>query len=245
MLEKLIDNENRSIEQFIAHPIFDRVDTMEWQDFLHILIQRRFLSKAIISFYEEAIDLSSDEEVKYTIRSLIAEEFPRRSKGEPLPSHRELLFQDLINLGATRAQILTTSKSAATTKTIDDCYSLLAKGIDRPYFQLGIVVALRFMAEVLVAEEYRRLWKQKISRKLSANLGEQLPRSQFYWFHIIHDDRGQEFSGDEKITGGESHAQQLANHIRQLISLPEQVIYCIEIEQRVVEIKSNFYNQFL
>jgi hypothetical protein len=245
MLEKLIEAENTLIREFISHQVFSDITLMEWDLFLKILIQRKFLSKSLINLYEEAIELVTDEEIKCTIRSLIKEEFPRRSKDDPLPSHRELLYQDLINLGATRTQILTTPKSVMTATTIDKCLKLLGEDFDRPNFQLGTVAALRFMAEVLVAEEYKCFWDRKISQKLSSTIGDSQPRSQFYWFHIIHDDRGQEFSGDEKLTGGESHSQQLARHIKARISSPEDVYYCIAIEQRVVEIKSDFYNQFL
>lgn len=245
MLEKLNNNEYLLIKNFASHKIFENINIMNWQDFLPILIQRRYLSKSVINIYEEAIDLLLDEEAKQTVRSLINEEFIKNStKGEPLTSHRELLFQDLLNLGATRQEILTSSESEETKNTIKECLNILSKDFEEENFQVGLITALRFMTEVLVAEEYKNLW-EKISQKLSSSICDsENPRSEFFYFHMIHDDRGSDV-GQEKGVGGFSHSQKLANHINRLISCEEDVDYCIAIEKQVFEIKYKFYNQFI
>jgi hypothetical protein len=243
MLDRFNKNEMELIENFKSHTIFKNINDIKWNDFLSILIQRRFISKSIINIYEEAIDLLSDKEVKKVARSLVKEEFPRNSKGDPLLSHRELLFQDLVSLGATRKDILTSSESTVTKNTIKECINILSEDFGEDRFELGLITALRFMTEVLVAEEYRCLWK-KMEEKLSPNVSESnRVRSEFYYFHMIHDDRGSDI-GHKRGIGGISHAEQLADHMYPLISSEDDVNYCISIEKKVFDIKYKFYDQF-
>ena len=105
MIETLNDYEIALITKFRSHPLFDQIDVIAWQNLLTVLIQRRFLSLSIVNFYEFVIDALTDEQIKRTVRGILNEEFPRNTKGLPLPSHRELLFQDLLNLGATSEMI--------------------------------------------------------------------------------------------------------------------------------------------
>ena len=111
MIEKINSFEISLIEKFRSHPLFIHIDAISWNEFLGILIQRRFLSLSIVNIYEFVIDSLSDEEIKRTVRGILNEEYPRNTKGVPLPSHRELLFQDILNLGATSEMILTTPET--------------------------------------------------------------------------------------------------------------------------------------
>ena len=105
MLESINKFEIATIEKLLKHPLFLQIDKIAWQNLLSILIQRRFLSLSIVNFYELAIDALENKQAKQTVREILHEEYPRNTKGIPLASHRELLFQDLLNLGATSRMI--------------------------------------------------------------------------------------------------------------------------------------------
>ena len=95
-----------------------------------------------------------------------------------LPSHRELLFQDLLNLGATKKMILTTPESSITKKIRQESYNILTNFLNDKYSQVGIVTFLRFWAEVFVSIEYSCLW-HRISEKLNNDKSNIRNRSEF------------------------------------------------------------------
>jgi hypothetical protein len=243
MIEKINSFEISSIEKFKLHPIFIHIDAIAWHDFLEILIQRRFLSLSIVNIYEFVIDALTDEEIKKTVRGILNEEYPRNTKGIPLPSHRELLFQDLLNLGATREMILTTPETPATKMARDESYKLIGGCLGEENFQVGLVAFLRFWAEVLVSIEYSCLW-QRISQRLSTGQSDSKVRSEFYYFHMIHDRRNSDI-GDESFLGGLTHSQELAIHLQRLICSEYALFYCINIEEKVYQLKYQFYDQFI
>jgi hypothetical protein len=117
-MEKLNSSEKSLIEQFQLHLIFKHINEISWRDLLEILIQRRYFSLSIVNTYEFVIDSLYDEQIKKTVRGILNEEYPRNTRGIPLLSHRELLFQDLLNLGATREMILTTPETTITLSLI-------------------------------------------------------------------------------------------------------------------------------
>jgi len=243
MIDKLNRFEISLIEKFMSHPLFTHLDAIAWNDFLEILIQRRFLSLFIVNIYEFVIDSLADREIKRTVRSILNEEYPRNTKGVPLPSHRELLFQDLLNLGATYETILTTPETPVTQMVRDESYRLMVSCLGEEYCQVGLVAFLRFWAEVLVSIEYSCLWK-RISERLSNGQSDNKVRSEFYYFHMIHDSRNSDI-GKESFLGGLTHSQELAIHLQKLISSEEALLYCTHIEQSVYQLKYKFYDQFI
>jgi hypothetical protein len=243
MIDKLNRFEISLIEKFMSHPLFIHLDAIAWNDFLEILIQRRFLSLFIVNIYEFVIDSLADREIKRTVRGILNEEYPRNSKGVPLPSHRELLFQDLLNLGATYETILTTRETPVTQLVRDESYRLMVSCLGEEYCQVGLVAFLRFWAEVLVSIEYSCLWK-RISERLSNGQSDNKVRSEFYYFHMIHDSRNSDI-GKESFLGGLTHSQELAIHLQRLISSEEALLYCTHIEQSVYQLKYQFYDQFI
>jgi hypothetical protein len=243
MIDKLNRFEISLIEKFMSHPLFIHLDAIAWNDFLEILIQRRFLSLFIVNIYEFVIDSLADWEIKRTVRGILNEEYPRNSKGVPLPSHRELLFQDLLNLGATYETILTTRETPVTQMVRDESYRLMVSCLGEEYCQVGLVAFLRFWAEVLVSIEYSCLWK-RISERLSNGQSDNKVRSEFYYFHMIHDSRNSDI-GKESFLGGLTHSQELAIHLQRLISSEEALLYCTHIEQSVYQLKYQFYDQFI
>ena len=242
-INKLNRFEISLIEKFMSHPLFTHLDAIAWNDFLEILIQRRFLSLFIVNIYEFVIDSLADGEIKRTVRGILNEEYPRNTKGVPLPSHRELLFQDLLNLGATYEMILTTPETPVTQMVRDESYRLMVSCLGEKYCQVGLVAFLRFWAEVFVSIEYSCLWK-RISERLSNGQSENKVRSEFYYFHMIHDSRNSDI-GKESFLGGLTHSQELAIHLQRLISSEEALLYCTHIEQSVYQLKYQFYDQFI
>ena len=243
MIEKINTFETSLIEKFRLHPLFIHLDALTWNDFLEILIQRRFLSLSIVSIYEFVIDSLTDQKIKSTVRGILNEEYPRNTKGVPLPSHRELLFQDLLNLGATYEMILTTPETSVTKMIRDESYKLMGSCLGKEYCQVGLVAFLRFWAEVLVSIEYSCLW-QRISEHLSSGQSHNKVRSEFYYFHMIHDSRNSDV-GKESFLGGLTHSQELAIHLQELILSEEALFYCINIEKTVYQLKYQFYDQFI
>jgi len=243
MLERINSLETNLIAQLKSHSLFTQIDTLAWQDFLAILIQRRFLSLAIINIYELAIDALTDKAAKQTVREILHEEYPRNTKGIPLPSHRELLFQDLLNLGATPKLILTTPETSITREVRLQSYQLMINCLGKTEAQIQLIAFLRFWAEVLVAVEYSCLW-QRISERLASKNSEDKPRSEFYYFHLIHDSRNSDL-GQENLLGGLTHSQELGIHLKRLISSTEVLDLCITVENQAYLLKYKFYNQFL
>ncbi|HIK19113.1 MAG TPA: hypothetical protein IGS53_28050 [Leptolyngbyaceae cyanobacterium M33_DOE_097] len=160
-----------------------------------------------------------------------------------LPSHRELLFQDLLNLGATSAMILTTPETPTTQNIRNESYQRLVSCLGEKYCQVGLVAFLRFWAEVLVSVEYSCLW-QRISERLCNGQSPHKIRSEFYYFHMIHDSRNSDI-GQESILGGLTHSQELAIHLKRLISSEDALVYCLKLQEKAYQLKCQFYDQFI
>lgn len=140
MIDTLNDFEISLITKFRSHPLFKQIDAITWPDLLKILIQRRFLSLSIVNLYELVIDALTDEQIKQTVRGILNEEFPRNTKGIPLPSHRELLFQDLLNLGSTSEMILITPETPTTQKVRNESYQRMISCLSEKHGQVGLEI---------------------------------------------------------------------------------------------------------
>jgi hypothetical protein len=243
MIQTLNDLELLFIDQFRSHALFKGISMISWHDFLGILIQRRFLSLSIINIYELVIDALTDQQIKQTVREILHEEYPRNTRGMPLPSHRELLFQDLLNLGATPTTILTTPETVVTSKIREQSYQIMIECLGKPHCEVGLIIFLRFWAEVLVSIEYTCLWP-RISERLSNDRNSHKARSEFYYFHMIHDSRNSDI-GSEKILGGLTHSQELAVHLKKLIVSEEALAFCIDLTDSAYQLKCQFYDQFV
>jgi hypothetical protein len=230
------------ISRLRAHPTLQAVPTMAWQDLLMILIQRRFLSLSIVNTYEFIIDALSDETIKKTVRGILHEEYPRTTRGVPLPSHREHLFKDLLHLGSTPEMILTTPETLTTQRIRSESQQLLIHCLPSNHCQAGLVTWLRFWAEVLVSVEYSCFWN-RISERLADSHTPDKKRSEFYYFHMIHDSRGSDI-GHENLLGGLTHSQELAVHLQGLIQSEETLSYCLKLEEEAFRLKHQFYDQF-
>ena len=139
MLKQINDLECLLISNFKEHPVFNNINVIAWDDFLTILIQRRFLSLSIVNIYEFVIDALLDENIKKIVRNILNEEYPRNTKGVPLLSHRELLFHDLLNLGANYETILKTPETTSTKTIKEDSYQLMSACFEGKYSQAGLI----------------------------------------------------------------------------------------------------------
>ncbi len=242
MLHRLNQHEQERIKAFKAQPLLANVSALSWDALLKILIQRRFLSLSIVNIYELVIDGLLNESIKTSVRLILHEEYPRNTRGVPLASHRELLFRDLLNLGASREQILMTNESDVTREIRVESLKQLESCLGKPHSELALVSFLRFWAEVLVAVEYECLWP-----RLAERLGQRPPdpgfRSEFFYYHMIHD-RRQSDIGEEQLLGGLTHAQELARHMESLIESESALQEAMGLVDRAWELKMRFYGQF-
>ena len=243
MFEQFNQFEKDIIRQFSSHPFFAQLESMPWQAFLEVLMQRRFLSLHIVNTYEAAIDALEDREAIQVVRTILHEEYPRNTSGRPLPSHRELLMQDLLSLGATKADILGTVETETTRRIRLESVRQFTHNLASPDFEVGAIAGLRFWSEVLVGIEYRGLWP-KLAERLSRGKDPAKPRSEFYYFHMMHDARGTDV-GKEELLGGLTHSQELGLVLKRLVQSPAQLDYCMEIERGLLCLKYEFYDQFL
>jgi hypothetical protein len=242
MIKELNEHECLLIEKFEAHPFFKSLHLLSWENFLNVLIQRRFLSLSIINVYEFVIDALLNEDFKKTVRSILNEEFPRNSKGVPLPTHREMLFRDLLNLGATREMILKTPESVVTHNLRLKSYQVLAQCLSKDHSELCLLSFLRFWAEVLVSTEYSIFW-ERISEKLCRGAESGRTRSEFYYFHMVHDRRQSDIN-EEPFFGGLTHSQELALHIGHLVGTKNALRESVQMAEEATALKIYFYDQF-
>jgi hypothetical protein len=149
--------ERQHIASLRAHHLLANVGTLTWDDLLALLLQRRLLSLTIVNVYECVIDALESDAIKATVRLILHEEYSRNTRGMPLASHRELLFRDLLHLGASREQILRTRESADTQQLRLASLEALQNCLGQPHTDLALITFLRFWAEVLVSVEYECL----------------------------------------------------------------------------------------
>lgn len=243
MLAPLNAHERTCIANLWAHPLLANVAALSWDDLLALLLQRRFLSLSIVNVYEFVIDALESEAIKATVRLILHEEYPRNTRGVPLASHRELLLRDLLHLGASREQILSARESAETQEVRLASLEALQSCLGQPHSDLALIAFLRFWAEVLVSVEYECLWP-RLSERLALGPAAEGVRSEFFFYHMIHD-RRQSDIGEEQLLGGLTHSQELARHMAELIDSKEALQIAISQVQRAWELKDRFYRQLL
>ena len=115
--------------------------------------------------------------------------------------------------------------------------------LGQSHSDLALIAFLRFWAEVLVSVEYECLWPG-LSERLAQGPAAAGTRSEFFYYHMIHD-RRQSDIGDEQLLGGLTHSQELARHMAELISCEEALQIAISQVERAWELKDRFYQQFL
>ena len=61
---------------------------------------------------------------------------------------------------------------------------------------------------------------------------------------MIHDSRSSDV-GQESILGGLTHSQELAIHLKKLISSENVLVYCLNLQEYAYQLKCQFYDQFI
>ena len=154
-----------------------------WQKMHKILLQRRFLSCIFTPIYDLVIDSLADPEAKKIVRQLIREEYPD-AKGK-LPSHREDLVHDLLQLGISTSDIFAARPSRSTQNIIKQSFQFIYRANNhtpKSLRDLELMLMVRFWGEILVSTEYGCMWA-----KLSEHLHE--GNSRFYYPHFVHDQK--------------------------------------------------------
>jgi len=241
-MTRIDDRDDALVAHFKAHPVFERLEGMSRSEFLVILLQRRFLSLAFSPIYDMAIDAISDAAFKACAREILREEYGTRTE----PTHREDLVSDLLSLGATREQIVSSSASSSTIRVIAELFGMLRKQEDESLFQTKVLTTLRLAGEILVATEYELLWPHLRRLGLSAPGNSTGARSVFYYPHMCHDARKQRLGGELNPLEARTHTDRLTDCLRSHLAQgpPEGVAFCIRTAELAVSVKRSFYDQF-
>jgi len=236
-MRELDEFEDGLIERFKEHPVLANVTLLPDDDFAAILLQRRFISLAFTPSYDLAIDLLRDEVGLRIARVILREEYPD-GHGHTR-SHREDMKEDLLQLGISRRAIVGTRPTAATKGVIDDTFDLIADAGGRDDADLGLLTILRFWGEVLVSVEYGRLWERM--RPLLTRDG--VNRSRFYYPHHVHDAKAHSLAAVSLLSA--THSDRLATRMSELLAGEESTDCFKEMEERALQLKVRFYDQFL
>ena len=236
-LAELDQYEDALIQQFKQQRCFQRLPTFSDEQFFQILLQRRFLSLAFTPVYDLAIDGLTDPKAKQTARRILREEYP--GERGTVPSHREDLMSDLLQLGLTRQAILNTTPSPATLAVIQETFALFVDAADDELYQVKLLTILRFWGEVLIAAEYEMLWGRLQTLGLTAT-GSQ--RSRFYYLHFIHDAKQKPLTHLSLI--GATHSDLVAVCLKTLLTSAPAIAHCAKVEEKIVMIKTAFYAHF-
>lgn len=197
------------LARFTAHPVLGGIAELSQEDFLDVLLQRRFLSLMFPAIYDIGIDALSDPTALRIVRQLIREEYPDASGDTP--SHREDLVGDLLVLGATKAQILGCRPRPVTATVIRETFELMgdaAAACD----DMALLTILRFWGEVLVSVEYGEFWRRMATPFQAAGVP-----SPFYHPHWFHDGREPLATA---LASSSTHSGQLGACLNRLLASP-------------------------
>ncbi len=225
--------EDELLERFTAHPLFTQIERLTQPAFLEVLLQRRFLSLLFPVMYDIGIDGLTDPAAITLVREILREEYPDPSGATP--SHREDLVADLLALGATREQILGARPSAATAEVVQDTLALMLEAADSGE-DVDVLTVLRFWGEVLVSVEYAEFW-----RRMAPQFAAARTRSCFYRPHHHHDGRDPLGSATDAAT---THSGRLGACLVRLLADDGSEERFVAIEQRVLALRLDFYDQF-
>jgi hypothetical protein len=256
-IRALDQREDQLIAEFAQHPFFlslpgawSRGDRTQVRELIsRVLLQRRFISLAFTPLYDVVIDGLEDPRCKAMAREILQYEYP-----PDRTSHREDLVSDLLAMGISKDDVLSASPSPATAHTIASLFSAVRKttGENGALFQIRLLSVIRFVGEVLVAEEYRLLWPSLEQLGLAeddrAAYAQRRTKSVFYYPHWRHDARMSRLTDLlEYNDSATSHADDVGTHLVQALEHgpPEGVEHCIQLESAIAGLKRAFYDQFL
>lgn len=231
--------EDGLIQRFQQHRCFHNLANLSQADFVNLLLQRRFLSLAFTPVYDLAIDGLTHIKAKQSARRILREEYP--GERGTVPSHREDLVSDLLQIGVTHYQIMNAAPSDATFRTLQRTFAMFAGDPDTPHYQVKLMTLLRFWGEVLIAAEYQMLWSRLETMGLQKS---GVQSSRFYHPHITHDAKHKPLT-QYSLVSATTHSDLLAFSLHTLLDKEEAIAYCAEVETEILAIKSSFYDQFV
>lgn len=237
-LNKAEEFENLLIEKFKTNSLFKKIERLEKSELGKVLLQRRYLSYCFTPVYDLAIDALSERESKKITRRVLREEYPGMD-GNSM-SHREDLFEDLLAFGFTREEIVNSYPSKETMVNIQDTFSYLREISTEEYYDICLLIFLRFWGEVLVSLEYEQYWRALKSIFASSDNY----KSKFYKVHLEHDAKRTPLN--KLLNTALTHSDKMSLHLVHLIKKCDD--FKIEkfqyIEKKIFTIKANFYKQF-
>ncbi|MGH3390918.1 MAG: hypothetical protein ACRDOO_18790 [Actinomadura sp.] len=237
-MQELDSFEDALIERFKQHPVLADIGRLSADDFAAVLLQRRFLSLAFTPAYDLAIDLLRDEVGVRIARVILREEYP--DNNGHTRSHREDMKEDILRLGVSWKDLAESRPTPATADTVNRTLGLIADAGSHPDSDLRLLTILRFWGEVLVSVEYGRLW-QRMAPQLTLN-GRN--RSRFYYPHHIHDAKAHSLAAVSRLST--THSDQLGLRLSELLTREESAAACFrEVEQAALQLKLDFYDQFV
>ena len=221
------------LADFTAHRLFARIEDLERDAFLEVLLQRRFLSLLFAVVYDIGIDGLTDATAIRLVREILREEYPDPSGGTP--SHREDLVADLLALGATRSQILRSRPTPVTAGVIEATLALMldAAAADG---DVSVLAILRFWGEVLVSVEYGEFWRRMEPMFRGAGVA-----SRFYHPHHHHDGREPLATASHASS---THSGRLGACLARLLEADGAGEEFVSAERRVLAGRMRFYDQF-
>jgi hypothetical protein len=148
------------------------------------------------------------------------------------------MWNDVLKLGVSRADLVTTRPTSPTWKTITNMFELIADAGQGAHSDLRLLGILRFWGEVLVSVEYGELWK-----RMQRHLTIEGPNcSRFYYPHHRHDAKRHKLGTASMLST--THADQLDMRLTTLLETDEARTRFMETEAEVFRLKMEFYDQF-
>jgi ribosomal protein L17 len=187
---------------------------------------------------------------KLTLREIIRQEYPR-DRGVDLPSHREDLMADLIQIGVKHSEIKKTEPTKKTVTTIREAFeSIITFSHNEKFSDIMLLAFLRYWGEVLTALEYELLWP-RIEKLLDGK------KSVFYEYHIEHDKDSDGLDAIAKThEKGFTHADNLGRELAEVIAITQRKYQATEDKNAAInsaieaikystQNKIDFYHQFI
>jgi hypothetical protein len=183
---------------------------------------------------------------KPTLREIIQEEYP-----QGMPSHREDLVTDLIQLGVKHLEIKKTVPTKKTVTAIKEAFeSIITFSHNENFSDIMLLAFLRYWGEVLTALEYELFWP-RIKKLLDGK------NSVFYSAHIAHDKDSYELDTITRThEEGFTHADKLGRGLAEVITITQRKYQATEDKNAAINSaiqaikcstknKIDFYHQFI
>jgi hypothetical protein len=242
--EKEREGKNR-LSQVINQIRPNRIDK---NTFYAILLQRYWLSLSFTPIYDMALNFLTVEAncAKPILREIIQEEYP-----QGMPSHREDVITDLVQMGVKHLEIKKTVPTKETMTAIREAFeSIITFSHNENFSDIMLLAFLRYWSEVLTALEYELLWS-RIDKLLNGK------KSVFYSAHIAHDKESYELDTITRThEEGFTHADKLGRGLAEVITITQRKYQATEDKNATInsaiqaikygtENKVNFYHQFI